>query len=464
MEQEPIQYQKQIRTVFAIEAGILLVISIAVGLFWNEMCQSAFLTCLQDKSLTVGHFLFFSLLRPFVLTPLNLLTLMAGHAFGPVGGTLVSSLGGGLSCLLVYTIAKQVGRYVIGPWLSNNLPQTVRFLRSQDWKVVLATRFIPFLPFDLLTFSYGLLNFRFRYVMLATFFGSLPEIYLFASIADPHATFWAVSRTTLYMVMLFLIPGLVIEYHFRKNGSGMWFRFKAMMFEIYHEIRKNNEIIKRQEYDPTKIPVLLLYGFFSSRRSLVVLEKILSDRGYQVVSFNLGGLLEVFFTRSITETAEFIDQKLKRQFERNHIDRIHIVAHSKGGLVAMWWLLRLGGHQHCKKLITMGTPFQGSSLTWLALVTPLGFIFRDMWQMRPGSLFLKTLHETPIPEGVQIYNLYSNQDRVATGEKGIFPTPTPTPNVILVPMHQVTHFQFLYRQEVGDTIARILGSPKREES
>ena len=458
------QYRKQIQTVLLIEATIAIFLLLAVLLFWNEVCSESFLSCLKGKPLTVGNFLLFATLRPFVLTPLNLLTLMAGHTYGPVMGTFISSIGGLFACLMVYLIAKQIGKFVVGPWLSNNLPQTLRFLRSQDWKVVLATRLIPFFPFDLLTMGYGILDLRFRYVMLFTFVGSLPEIYIFAAFADPKATFFQVSLTTVGVMGVLLLPGILIEFHFRKKGSGMWFRFKAMMYEIYHELRRNNDIVKRQIHDPDKIPVLLLYGFFSSRRSLLVLERIMSERGYQLISFNLGGLLEVFFTSSITDTAEFIDQKLKRLFERHSISQIHIVAHSKGGLVALWWLLRLGGHRYCKTLITLGTPFQGSMLTWIALVTPLGFIFRDMWQMRPGSQFLHDLHESPIPSDVQIYTIYSNRDRVSRGENGVFHVSPPCRNVVAVPMHNMTHFQFLYRREVGDMLARILGSPYLAET
>ncbi len=453
------QYRKQIQTVMLIEATIGIFLLLGVLLFWGGVCSDSFLSCLQGKPLTAGNFLLFAAVRPFVLTPLNLLTLMAGRTFGPVVGTFLSSIGGLFACLVVYLIAKQVGKILIRPWLSNNLPQTLRFLRSQDWKVVLATRLIPFLPFDLLTFGYGLLDLRFRYVMIFTFLGSLPEIYIFTTLADPKATFFEASFITVSVMAVLLLPGFAIEYHFRTKGSGMWIRFKAMMYEIYHELRRNNEIIKRQLHDPDKIPVLLLYGFFSSRRSLLVLEKLLSERGYQLISFNLGGLLEIFFTRSITDTAEFIDQKIKRQVGRHNISRIHIVAHSKGGLVALWWLLRLGGDRYCKKLITLGTPFRGTFLTWLALATPLGFIFRDMWQMRPGSQFLKELHESPIPSDVQIYTIYSNRDKVARGDNGIFHVSPPQPNVIAVPMHNMTHFQFLYRRQVGDMLAQLLGSP-----
>jgi hypothetical protein len=104
----------------------------------------------------------------------------------------------------------------------------------------------------------------------------------------------------------------------------------------------------------------------------------------------------------------------------------------------------------------MGTPFQGSPLTYLALLTPLGLFWRDVGQMRPGSLFLKSLHDSEIPKSLKIYCLYSMKDRVATGAIGIFAPRHPTSNISAWPMHHVNHFEFLYKKDVGETISSLL--------
>lgn len=457
----PSSYFEQIRVVLIIEALLLAIAGCAAYFFWSNTCTNGVISCLRHENLSIIGFLLLSFFRPFVFTPLALFALMAGNRFEPFMGAIIASLGAVGSCIFVYLLAKVVGKKLVNPWLRSNLPQTLTFLRSQDWKIVLACRLIPILPFDLMTFLFGLADFRFKRVMLFTFLGILPETYIFAKIAEPDATLLGSTVVTLAVVCIFfLMPGIFIEFVSRKKGSSMWVRLKAMGKEIHEEVRLNNEIVKHHSRNPDKVPILLLYGFFSSRRSLTVLERILTNHGYEVFSFNLGGLLGVFFTRSIIETAQFIDYKLKRQFNRHNFEKIHIVAHSKGGFVALWWLLKLGGHKYCKKLITLGTPFKGSSLTWLALVTPAGLLFRDMWQMRPGSSFLRSLHAASIPEGVEIYNFYSERDRVARGERGILKSNAPSAGKIIpVPMHHVSHFEFLYRRDVGDALARIIGSP-----
>jgi pimeloyl-ACP methyl ester carboxylesterase len=321
-------------------------------------------------------------------------------------------------------------------------------------------RLIPVLPFDLLSFLFGVVDFRFKFFLGATLLGSIPETYMMASFGSPQYSLLHSTVSALGIALVcFVLPVVVFEFLSRKQGTSLWVRLKAMWRELEFEVKVNNGIVKRNPISGKKVPVLLLYGFFSSRRALTVIERQLDAKGYEVLSFNLGGLLGVFFTRGITETADFIDYKLKRQFARHNFSQVNIVAHSKGGLVALWWLLKLGGARYCNKVITMGTPYSGTNLTWLALVTPLGFMWKDMWQMRPHSTLLRELQACRIPDHVEIHCLYSHKDAVATGDSGLFKPALPSPRVFPVPMHHVSHFEFLYRRTVGDTLAKLLGTP-----
>lgn len=453
------RYKNQLRTVIIIEIFIVLVIASLSFTFWDTICPTTMEACLKETdSIAPGYFLLLSIIRPFVFTPVTVFSYLAGETFPPLYAAFLTALGTTLSTAAVFAIAKLIGKKLVNPWLHSNLPQTFKFIRSQDWKIVLVTRLIPIFPYDLFSFFYGIIDFRFKYVLTMSFLGTLPEAYMFAKIADPDttvlsATLWAISIITGF----FLIPGLIIEFISRKKGSGLWVRLTAMWNELLDEVKLNNEIIKHHTLSGTETPVLLLYGFFSSRKSLTVLERQLTSKGHEVLSFNLGGVLGIFFTRGIIDTAKFIDHKISRQFERHKINKIQIVAHSKGGFVALWWLLKLGGYKYCDKVITMGTPFKGSNLTWLALITPLGFLWRDVWQMRPGSNLIKALDQSSIPKNLKIYCMYSDKDKVATGTKGIFTPIEKSPNITPVPMHHISHFAFLYRRNVSDTIVSILG-------
>lgn len=441
-----------------IEVALIIVALIIAFIFWTNVCDGSLELCLADGSIAKPvTYILLAAIRPLVFTPFLFVAIIGGKAFGTIGGTILTAFGAVLSCMIVFGLAKFLGRKLSKPWLRANLPATFKFIRSQDYKLVFAARLVPIFPFDLVSLACGALDFRFRSVALGTLIGVLPEAYLYSKLLDPSESTMASSITTITTFgILIIIPLVIFEFLSRKKGTGMWQLMKAMYREITYEVQSNNEIVKRAHFDPEQAPVLLLYGFFSSRRSVTVLERMLTARGHQVLSFNLGGLLGTFFTRDILDTAGFIDYKLKRQFDRHGFRKIHIVAHSKGGMVALWWALKLGGHKYCDTIITMGTPYKGTRLTYLALVTPLGFIWRDMGQMRPGSNFLKSLKELVIPENLTIYCLNSTKDKIAKGQNGVFKNTNHPDRIKAVPMNHLGHFEFLYRRDVGEKISEII--------
>ncbi len=73
--------------------------------------------------------------------------------------------------------------------------------------------------------------------------------------------------------------------------------------------------------------------------------------------------------------------------------------------------------------------------------------------MRPGSGFLKELHTSEPAPTLKVYNFYSRNDKVATDKSGIFEFKA---QVTPIPMHHLTHFQYLARRDVARTIVKIL--------
>lgn len=452
-------HKDQFRTVLAFEIILISMMGFAGFWFWDNVCSDSLSGCLNpDNEWAPLQFLGLGLLRPIFFTPTLVLATFGGSTFGPVLGTVLTAIATTLSCFVFYLPGHYLGKRLVRPWLAANLPATWQLLRTQDYKVVFITRWIPLFPFDILSLVFGVVNFHPRRVALFTFLGVLPESYFFAQLGStPDSELLSRTIANLFLFgAITSVPLAAYEYISRKQGASLWRRIKRVYYEIVYEARINNDIIKRRTFDKDQIPVIMLYGFFSSRRSLTVLERLLTNRGFQVMSFNLGGSLGVFFTRGVQETAAFIDRKIRRQIQRHGFEKVHIVAHSKGGLVALWWVLRMGGYKYCDKVITLGTPYKGSYLTYLGLFTPLGFFWQDLWQMRPGSKFLRDLHNSNPPDNLTIYNAYSNRDRVCHGAKGIFQYRHKPGRVVAIPMHHLSHFEYLYKRDVGDSLAYML--------
>jgi triacylglycerol esterase/lipase EstA (alpha/beta hydrolase family) len=82
-----------------------------------------------------------------------------------------------------------------------------------------------------------------------------------------------------------------------------------------------------------------------------------------------------------------------------------------GGLIGLYYVKKLGGHEKVRKLIMMGTPMRG---TWAALlgVATVGLVSASAWQLLPGSRFLKELNAGPLPKNVEYYTIAAQRDWV----------------------------------------------------
>ena len=446
------------RAALAVEISLIIAAIVFAWTFWHIWCPDGLEQCMGSSKLAPAHFLLLSFVRPFLLTPHVFGAYLAARSFSEGGAILLSALASTLSTIPVYGIFYLLGKSIVIPWMGRNLPSTLRLIRTQDYKLIFAARLIPLFPFDLISFLAGAFNLRPWRVLAFTFLGILPESIFLVYMSSPKVTLlgWTVNAIAL-TACLILGPLLVFEWQSRKRGRSLWNTMIAAYKEIMAEATMNNQIVRRNKtIDPNKTPVLLLYGFFSSQRSLNVIERQLVAAGFDVLSFNLGGLFGTFFTQGVMESAAFIDYKLKRQMDRHGFKKVHVVAHSKGTLVSFWWLLKLGGSKYCDKVIAMAPPCSGSYFTYLALVTPLAFFWRDVWQMRPGSSFLKYLKDSVVPPNLKIYCMYSDADMVARGKLGVFTPRGGSENVTKIAMNDLSHFDFLLRREPIKEVIKIL--------
>lgn len=462
-EHSPLWKFNQTRAAVLMELALLSIGATCAWSFWNVWCPNGIEACVGSGGIAPAHYLFLSLLRPFVLTPHIFGTYLAARSFSAFDAIALSAIASTLSALPIYYVGHLIGKNLVVPWMSHNLPRTLKLIKSQDYKFIFAARLIPIFPFDLVSCLAGIFTLNIRRFTLFTFLGIIPECIFLTLMSSPKVSVlgWTINAVGL-IAGLILTPLLALEWMSRRRGRGLYVTLKLAYNELLEEARLNNQIVKRNKIDPSKTPILLLYGFFSSRRALYILERQLVNAGFDVISFNLGGMFGTFFTQGVAETAAFVDYKLKRQMERHGFTKIHLVAHSKGTLVAYWWLLKMGGSQYCDKVVTMASPCAGSYYTYLALFSPLAFFWRDMWQMRPGSSFLKLLQQSEVPANLRIWSLYSDNDGLARGALGLFRPEKGAENITVVGMHQYSHFDFILKRGAIREVVRILTNDATE--
>src|SRR5512145_754269 len=162
-----------------------------------------------------------------------------------------------------------------------------------------------------------------------------------------------------------------------------------------------NSVERRTDLRGHPRPVLLIHGWFSYRRTFDVLERRLRRDGYGVVSFDLGGARGSFLGRGVDDLADLVRAKVERLYARYPgLGPLTIVGHSKGGLVAAYYVKRLGGWRRTRAVVTLGTPHRGTPLAWLGL--PFAPFVPSLVQMTPRSGFLGRLHGGAWPAQVRL--------------------------------------------------------------
>jgi pimeloyl-ACP methyl ester carboxylesterase len=154
-------------------------------------------------------------------------------------------------------------------------------------------------------------------------------------------------------------------------------------------------------------PVLLLHGYLATRGSVHLLQQRLTQAGHVVMTYRLGAVQ----MGDIRTSAGFIARKVDLLCAQTGVEKVDIVAHSMGGLVALDYLKRLNGHARIRRLILLGTPVQG---TWSALMSLMTAPLNHATvQLLPGSGFLRELAASPMPPGPEVTVVAAERDWLA---------------------------------------------------
>jgi triacylglycerol lipase len=129
-------------------------------------------------------------------------------------------------------------------------------------------------------------------------------------------------------------------------------------------------------------PILLVHGMVDNRAIFTVLKRGLRRRGFgRVMTINYSPV-----TNDIRQAARDLAAEVEALVAQTGYERIHVVGHSLGGLIARYYVQRLGGDERVDTLVTLGSPHAG---TMTAHLVPV----RLCRQLRPGSDLFTELAE-----------------------------------------------------------------------
>ena len=205
-------------------------------LFWTGVYGQVLnlLQWMHDQSPVVQLLLFIALMAAVVvlILPGVLFTLGAGFMFGVVKGTVFVVLGTTVGASLAFLIARHTFARGIRDYLLSHpkLKHIDRQCVSEGWKIVLATRLIPFFPFKISNYFFGLTSFPFGGFVVGTCIGIVPyslySVYLgsiAASLADLTVANSRTPTEWMFYGAGFVLTVLAMVYFRRLAGNIMAF-------------------------------------------------------------------------------------------------------------------------------------------------------------------------------------------------------------------------------------------------
>lgn len=183
---------------------------------------------------------------------------------------------------------------------------------------------------------------------------------------------WATAHLVMYPFGLLSAPTRVVTARRRHDLSGL----SPEQRGLFH-----------YRVDAAETPIVLVHGIIDNHAIFTVMEYALRRRGFQTLSTYDYGLL----TDNIPRAAARLGEAIEELSAATGYERVHVIGHSLGGLIARYYVQRLGGDGLVHTLVTLGTPHQGTQLAWVAPLLPL------VRQLTPNSLVIQELGE-PAPQ------------------------------------------------------------------
>ncbi|MGE3810376.1 MAG: esterase/lipase family protein [Candidatus Nanopelagicales bacterium] len=179
-----------------------------------------------------------------------------------------------------------------------------------------------------------------------------------------------------------------------------WWMAHLAMWPFAHRERRTDDVLNRTrvhdqppvhrallvgDVEAAGTPIILVHGIVDNRSVFTMLRRGLRRRGFgRVVTVNYSSI-----NGDVRMLADRLGELVEEVCEETGFERVHVVGHSLGGLVARYYVQRLGGDERVHTLVTLGSPHSGT-LPAYVLPHPL------VRQLRPGSDVVRELDE-PAP-------------------------------------------------------------------
>jgi hypothetical protein len=148
-------------------------------------------------------------------------------------------------------------------------------------------------------------------------------------------------------------------------------------------------------------PIILIHGIIDNHTVFAFLRRALNRRGFgRVITLNYSPLSD-----DIPRVARRLKSLVEKVRRETGYERVHVIGHSMGGVVARYYVQCLGGDKRVHTLVTLGSPHSG---TLPAYLVPHSVVK----QMRPDSPIVRELDAPASPCRTRMVAIWSDLDQM----------------------------------------------------
>lgn len=206
--------------------------------------------------------------------------------------------------------------------------------------------------------------------------------------------------------------------------------------------------------DSAATPVLLLHGFGANRSNWWVLNRHLRAAGFDRIHALNYNPLAVDLPHLAAQCVERIGE-LRDHFG---VDRVHVVGHSLGGIIARYAVQVLGA-TGVDTVVTVASPHGGVRLARYASAVSEASPFTTGAQLRPDAPEMVLLRSSARPMATRFVSYYSNLDMVVTARRAMIVEPELAATNLLIKDHG--HLSILLSRQFGSSLVEQLRLSER---
>ncbi|QCX32426.1 TVP38/TMEM64 family protein [Caloramator sp. E03] len=216
-DQSMVDGKKSIKKLITLSIFLLLIIALVVYLRLYDIKNVEKIVESYGK-FAPFIFLILCIIRPIILLPIGLFSVLGGILFGTVKGTAYTVAGSTIGSIIAYYMARYWGREWVEGLLKGKLKKLDNKCKEKGFTITFLMRVIPILPCDVVSYICGLSDIGIFKYIAGTILGIIPGTFIYSNFGSSlHNIYsWQFVFSIIFLILLSVIP-IVIKKFYNKD-------------------------------------------------------------------------------------------------------------------------------------------------------------------------------------------------------------------------------------------------------